>query len=144
MIPADFIGTLPGWGTLLAIVTMGLRWEILRRRASTAHLAVEITDQANIRDHYSREVAALRKALSDQEDRFRKIIAASDERHEECEAARTQLHNEVSVLRKEIDGLIRVIAQASIDRVVMLGDNVPVEVREAAARAQTYIKGEKI
>jgi hypothetical protein len=145
----DLLGTIPSWITSAGILTMLgllLRWQIQNRQIGAG-------DTANIRDHYAKEVASLRASLHSQANQFRQdldamdkryrdIIAASEERHEECQADRDKLRQEVGILRDEINGLVRVITQASIDRVVMLGENVPEDIKAAAARAQQYISNE--
>lgn len=149
MLDTSVLGTLPGWitsGGVLMMIGLLLRWQIQNRQIDTG-------DNANIRDHYAKEVASMRESLHKQSQRFREdldamdkryreMLLASEQRHEECLADRDGLRQEVGILRDEINGLIRVITQASIDRVVMLGEAVPAEIREAASRAQAYINKE--
>lgn len=172
MIPTDFVGTLPGWATFVALLTIGLRWEILRRRTSTERLTAEANadvsvggilaaEVKNLRERldaqairFRSEIDALtisnRRALDDMEARHGKATEASEKRHEECLLDRENLRGEVSslrseadILRSEMSGLARVIAQASIDRVIMLGGDVPQEIKDAAERAQHFIDGER-
>jgi hypothetical protein len=149
VIGSEFLGTLPGWLTSAGVLTMVgllLRWQVLNRQIGQG-------DTINIRDHYAKEVGSLRSSLHAQaarfrddldamDKRYREILASAEERHEECLADRDKLRQEVGILRDEINGLVRVITQASIDRVVMLGDVVPIEIKEAAERAQDYINKE--
>jgi hypothetical protein len=142
----EFIGTIPGWITSAGVLTMlGLlfRWQVQNRQIGQG-------DTLNIRDHYAKEVASLRARLDTQagqfrqdldamDKRYREIIGQSEKRHEECLNDRDKLRQEVGILRDEINGLVRVITQASIDRVVMLGEDVPEDIRAAAERAQHYI-----
>ena len=171
MISAEFIGTIPGWITAIStstgvvtLVTMYWRRGIALRKLNIEQNIADNMDAADIRDHYADEVQKLRERLDTQAKGFREQIAeidghykdiierlekrytdASDaamKRHEECMADRDKLRNEVMILRNEINGLVRVVTQASIDRVIALGDDVSDDIREAAMRAQKYIEQE--
>ncbi|MES2902695.1 MAG: hypothetical protein V4696_00775 [Pseudomonadota bacterium] len=151
------MGTIPGWitaGSTVTLLIAFMRMGILGRKVDVEALATKNLDAENIRDHYAKEVAALREALIRQSTKFREDLAAmetryrelldhSDHQHRECLEDRDKLRGEVGVLRNEIDGLVRVIAQASIDRVIMLGDAVPEHIKEAAERAQAFIAKER-
>lgn len=171
MIPTDFAGTLPGWITavststgVVTLITMYWRRGIAIRKLGIEKAIADNVDAADIRDHYADEVQKLRDRLDKQaesfrgrldeidghyrdiisklEQRYTEASKAAQIRHEECMADRDKLRNEVSILRNEINGLVRVITQASIDRVIALGDDVSDEIKEAAARAQAYIAEE--
>lgn len=171
MIPADFAGTLPGWITAIStstgvvtLITMYWRRGIALRKLNIEQKIADNVDAADIRDHYADEVQKLRdrldaqslgfKARLDENDehyrgiidrlerRYAEAAEASQQRHEECMADREKLRSEVGILRNEINGLVRVITQASIDRVIALGEEVSDDVRQAAERAQQYINEE--
>jgi Aconitase A len=157
MIPSDFVGTLPGWitaGSLVTLLGFLLRNQVANRKIGVDRLALDNAAAATIGNLYAEEVKALRLRLDENskafraqltevEERYKELLKDSDRRHDECERERVKLHNEVAVLRKEIDGLVRVITQASIDRVIMLGDEVPEHIREAAQRAANFIAVEQ-
>lgn len=157
MIPVDFTGTLPGWitaGAVISIFGMMLRNQVHNRKLGIERFSAENVAAGAIGELYAEEVKALRtrlddhsrmakEALADMEARYKALLEESNHRHDECERERVKLHSEVAVLRKEIDGLVRVITQASIDRVIMLGDDVPEDIRSAAFRAQQFITAER-
>jgi hypothetical protein len=164
MIPGELLGTLPQWLTAAGMASLFgliLRWQVVNRKLGIERMSAASAAELGVGSLYAAEVQALRarldsqserfsralsemearnsEALAEQERRHQAAIAASEERHEDCLKDRDSLRGEVSVLRNEINGLIRVITQASIDRVVMLGDSVSIDVKEAAARAQEMI-----
>lgn len=84
-------------------------------------------DVADIRDHYAKEVSALRAKLNDQEGHFRsmekhwrEMLENSDRRHEECEKARAELRAELEDLHSEIRGLRDQIRRYSADTLLIL------------------------
>lgn len=130
----DFLGTLPGWITATSTTT-GVAAIIIayfRRGVSLRGLANQ--DHADIRDHYAKEVEAMRAKLDRQEAHFRglekhlremletsdKRADESDRRHEECEKARSEMRREVDALHVEISGLHRQISEQSADKLLVL------------------------
>lgn len=138
----DFIGTVPQWITAIssttlatALVTLIVQW--WRRGVSLKGL--ENADEADIRDHYAQEVAALRGQLLSIEGHYRGMLVQSDQRHAECEAAR-------ATMREELDGLKKQFRAASTDRVLRMEADPPEapHSREAAHRVKKIIEeGEK-
>lgn len=59
MTPPELLGTVPQWITATGIVTIIVAYW----RRGVALKGLQNTDSANIRDHYAREVAALRDEL---------------------------------------------------------------------------------
>lgn len=114
-----FLGTLPGW--IAAISTSGIFATLVtlivaywRRGVSLRSLAN--SDHADIRDHYAEELA--------------RVV----QRQHECEERETELRSRVASLENDILGLIRIITQASADKVLYLGPEVPEHIREIAER----------
>lgn len=154
MLTPDFLGTLPGWITSASVVTllgMLLRHHIQHGRLTLDDRAQKATSEAAIRDHYAQEVNALRGQLDRQSKSFREDLASlekqwrdllreAEERHEQCLKDRDALRERVSDLEDELRGLIRLITQASVDRVLMLGEDIPADVRHAAQRVEALIK----
>jgi hypothetical protein len=139
-VSSDLLGTIPQWLTGGAVVTfVGL---LLKRDVQVRGL--KNADSADIRDHYADEVGQLseqfRNALTDLEKRYRDALEESEQRHQKCLDDRDLLRERVNQLEDELRGLIRVITQASIDRVLMLGDDVPQDIREASERVEAIIK----
>lgn len=124
-----FLGTLPGWitaastltGLFYAILRFGLRW---RDQSLGA--------EANIRDHYAKEVAALREQVMRESAEFTKVeqhlramIQDSDRRHEECESSRRIMRREIDDLHAELRGLKLQVSQYSADKLVELEQTAP-------------------
>lgn len=148
MTTPEFIGTIPGWITAIAAVTglvaaflkFGLGW-----RKQT------LGDDADIRDHYAQEVAALRGKLDGQEAQFlslekhwREILEGSDRRHQECEEARQSMRREINKMHEEIAGLRSQIRAASTDRVLRMEEDPPPapHARAAAKRVKNIIEND--
>lgn len=123
---------------------------ILRHRLGWRKLTLD--SEGEIRDHYAKEVARLTEKLNEQSSAFRKdlveleqhwraMLAEAEKRHDECLKDRDNLLNRVNQLEDELRGLIRVITQASIDRVLHLPSTEPLsdDIREAAARVEKII-----
>lgn len=150
----EILGTIPGW--IMAFATSGILGLLLRHKIQAGRLALDgerlaMDGDVNIRDHYAKEVAALREQLNNQsrkfredlqalDDRWRNLLKESEDRHEECLKDRDALRGRVNTLEDELRGLIRVITQASIDRVLMLGTELPDDIRAAAERVEEIIK----
>lgn len=145
----DFLGTLPQWLTLggvSGIIGIVLRYRLGSQKLSNA-------DEADIRDHYAQEVAAMREKLDRQETHFqllekhlREMIAASDQRaeesdrrHAECEAARQAMRREIDGMHDEIRGLKRQIPEVSADKLLIL-EGKPSEVAPHSTAAAKRIK----
>lgn len=139
MIPHELLGTIPQWitaGGLVTLIAAVLKYKIGWRKLSNE-------DEADIRDHYAQEVAALRAELNQQEKNFRDaethlrdLLRASDVRHEECERARADSRREVEGLHREIEGMRRQIIRYSADGVLMLNEQPSEAVRSAAERVK--------
>lgn len=146
-IPQELLGTIPGWITSAGVVTLigiVLRYRLGWRKLSDA-------DDADIRDHYALEVAALRGKLDNQEAHFlsleshwRTILEGSDRRHQECEDARSLLRLEINKMHEEIAGLKAQIRAASTDRVLRMEEEPPAapHARAAAKRLKGW-EGDK-
>lgn len=167
MTTPEILGTIPGWitsGGILTLIGILLRNQVQNRRLGIDKLAAEAVADVSVGGLLATEVKELRDrldkqstkfeaaldavkkqhadAMDEQDRRHRDAMDASERRHEECLKDREGLRGEVSILRDEINGMVRVITQASIDRVVMLGDVVPNDIKDAAARAQQLITKE--
>lgn len=135
----DIIGTVPQWITAIssttlagALVTLIVQW--WRRGVSLKGL--ENANEADIRDHYAEEVAALRGQLLSIEKHYREMLEQSDRRHAECEASR-------GVMREELEGLKKQFRAASADRVLRMEENPPEapHSRAAAERVKKITEG---
>lgn len=147
-IPQEIIGTIPGWITSAGVVTLigiVLRYRLGWRKLGDA-------DDADIRDHYAQEVAALRGKLDGQEAHFlsleshwRTILEGSDRRHQECEEARQLLRIEMNKMHEEIAGLKSQIRAASTDRVLRMEEDPPEapHSRAAAKRVKNINDGRR-
>lgn len=118
----DFIGTLPGWITAIS-TTSGLTALVIAYwRRGVSLQGLENAEGADIRDHYAGELA--------------RVV----QRQHECEEREQELRRRVGELENDILGLIRVIGQASADKVLYLGDDVPQHIRDMAARVQGRLR----
>lgn len=149
----DASGLSPAWGTIpqwiaAASTVTGLVWAFLRFGLGWRKQGFD--NDADIRDHYAQEVAALRGKLDGQEAHFlsleahwRTILEGSDRRHQECEDARQQLRSELSKMHEEIAGLKSQIRAASTDRVLRMEDDPPAapHSRAAAKRVRDVMEG---
>lgn len=144
-IPQEVLGTIPGWITSAGIVTIlgvVLRYRLGWRKQT-------LGDDADIRDHYAQEVAALRGKLDGQgahflslEKHWRDILEGSDRRHQECEEARQAMRREINKMHEEIAGLRTQIRAASTDRVLRMEEDPPPapHARAAAKRVKNIIE----
>lgn len=145
-IPHELLGTIPGWITSAGVLTLiGL---VLRYRLGWR--GQTMADDADIRDHYAQEVAALRGKLDGQEAHFlsleahwRAILEGSDRRHQECEEARQAMRREISAMHEEIAGLRAQVRAASTDRVLRMEEKPPEapHSRASAKRVKNIIEG---
>lgn len=143
-------------GLLLGGTALGV---VLRYRLGMRKLA--LADEANIRDHYAKEVARYVDKMGAQERRFddkasvqekhfldvekhlREMIATSDKRHEECEFARAEDRRDRSRMQDEIDGLKRQIVRYSAEGVLVLGEHPPSPMVASAAKRVRKIAEER-
>lgn len=91
---------------------------ILKYRLGTRKL--DLDSEEAIRDHYAKEVAALRQQMLVLEQHYRNMLDASDRRHEDCQIDRDRLRDRVRELEKHVEGLERQISQYSADRLIVL------------------------
>jgi chromosome segregation ATPase len=134
---ADFLGTLPGWVTsagVLGILGLVVRWQLGLRRIGVDAQQVDNADEADIRDHYAQEIAAMRLQLTEQDDRNRTKLERADQRIEECMEGRDELRARIRELEETVDGLKRQIVRYSADTAIEL-DPSPM-VRDAAERVR--------
>jgi hypothetical protein len=112
----DFLGTLPGWITAASTTTGVAAIIIAFFRRGVSMKGLLNADKADIRDHYAEELERVTT------------------RQHECEAREALLRDRVTQLENDILGLIRIISQASANKVLLLDQNVPEEIRQMAAR----------
>lgn len=143
----EILGTIPQWLTALTGLA-GLTWAFLR--FGLGWRGQTMADEANIRDHYAKEVAAMRLELNQQEKNFRAVethlrtlLEASDRRHEECEAARADSRREVEALHLEIEGMRRQMIRYSAEGVLVLSEQTPSAAVTAAAERVKQITEDK-
>lgn len=160
MIPHEILGTIPGWITSAGVLSLlGLYF-----RFYTQNRKLSLDGDAKLRDHYAQEVerlrefsakeiAALREQLAKQatqfredlqnlENRYRRMLDEAEERHDSCIADRDGLRKRVAELEDDWRGLLRVVTQASIDKVLMipgLSDDMPGDMRDMAERVEQII-----
>lgn len=161
----ELLGTIPQWFTVAGVASIlgiVLRYRLGWKRLNIEDQKQKDTDEADIRDHYADEVRQLRdkldkqsgqfrRDLTDLEDRYRGLLEAtenrwqrllsdSEKRHDECMADRDHLRERVNALENELNGLIRMIAQNSANKVLQLGDDVSDDIRAAAERVEIILK----
>lgn len=95
---------------------------------------VDHKDDADIRDHYADEVAALRKRLDEKSDEHRRILREAEDRHDQCKRERDELRDDSRKLKDIVAGLIRIITQASASKAILLDGAASAYVRDAALR----------
>lgn len=133
-------------GTALGVV---LRYKLGRQKIAAA-------DEADIRDHYAEELAAVRaERLLDRENwmrlekHLREALSLSDRRHAECEAARQSLRQELDEMhrdrqkdREEIDGMKIQLKRYSADTLLVLegSGEKPSEVAPHATASAPRVK----
>jgi septal ring factor EnvC (AmiA/AmiB activator) len=120
LIPAELIGTIPGWITSISVVTLVIGF--WRHRAALAALAN--ARDADIRGHYADELERVIK------------------RQHDCENREEALRDRVAALEDEVTGLKRQIIRYSADAVAFLeGKNCPsTATPHAAASAERVSK----
>jgi hypothetical protein len=134
----DF-GTLPqqvtaisSGGIFLSLIGLLVKWNLGRGRLSIDAQKQHDTDEADIRDHYAKEVDRLTLRIEQNDDRYRRLLA-------ESEKAQESLRKRVSFLEDEIKGLVRLITYNSANTVLQLGDDVPDDIRETAERVKVIL-----
>lgn len=158
------VGTIPQWGmfaTTATILGIIVRWQLGLRKLSVdaqqvevnAHTAANI-NEADIRDHYAKEVERLTEKLENKDQHFaalenhwRNMLDASDRRHEECEKARAELrvelsemHSKIGKAESDLRGLYSQIAELSSDKLVILDGRKPSKVAPEAAKSAHRVK----
>jgi hypothetical protein len=121
---APVLGTIPQWITAGTVVSVLIAW--WRRGVSLRGLANN--DAVDIRDHYAEELKRLVERVD-----------AAEDKHDKCLADRDALRDRLVKVEDELTGVYRLIAQASRDKVLLLGDDVPEHIRAAAVRAGAAI-----
>lgn len=116
--PADFIGTLPGWITAFSTTGGVTALVVAYWRRGVSLQGLEDAESTDIRRHYAEELA--------------RVV----ERQHDCEAREQELRGRVAELENDILGLIRIIGQASTDKVLSLGPDVPKDIQEMAERVR--------
>lgn len=96
------------------LITGGVLGVVLRHRHGMRSLSNNAS--ADIRDHYAEELA--------------RVV----ERQRQCEIREEQLRKRVAELENDVLGLIRIIRQASADKVLNLSTEVSETIREMAER----------
>jgi hypothetical protein len=122
-LPQELLGTIPGWitsGGVIAGLGILVKRELGLKKLSIDSSAQEATSESAIRDHYSKEVARLTSNLTELEARYRKLLDESEARHEKCVGDRDALREQVDALEDKWRGLLRVVTQASIDKVLLI------------------------
>jgi hypothetical protein len=117
---SELIGTIPQWITSASIIAIVVAWW----RRGVALTGLSMADKADIRAHLSKELVRLNERLD-----------LTERKHDHCEKVNEELREKMRKLEDELTGVYRLIAQASQDKVLMLGDNVPAHIRDAAIRA---------
>lgn len=107
-------GSLPGWGTFIVLLSIiGSLW--LKNKK------IVVDSEGGIRDHYAKELSALRlqflavQAASDErakhaDERYDAALTAADGRHAACEETCDGLRKQVAVMQQELDGMRRQIS----------------------------------
>lgn len=141
LVPPDLLGTIPGWITSGAVVTLLIA--ILRRDVLIKGQVAQ--KEEDIRDHYSVELAALRAqraedqrihALEREEDRkrWKEALDHSEEQHKICNDDRDKLRGRLRNVEDKLEGLYRTMIATNAEGVIRLGDTIPEHVREVAQK----------
>jgi ABC-type nitrate/sulfonate/bicarbonate transport system substrate-binding protein len=135
------LGTLPqqvtaisSGGIFLSLIGLLIKWNLGRSRLSLEAKKQHDVDEADIRDHYAKEVERLTERIEKNDDRYRRLLA-------ESEKAQDALRKRVTFLEDEIKGLIRLITYNSAHTVLQLGDDVPDDIRATAERVKVIMGG---
>lgn len=123
-------GTVPQWITALGFTSLLIAWW----RRGVQLRGLDNANLADIRKHYATELGRLNNRID--------IIG---QQHDTCLEENARLRDRIRHVEDELTGVYRLIAQASQDKVLFLGDNVPEHIRAAAIRAGAAIddKGRK-
>lgn len=112
----DFLGTLPGWITAASTTTGVVTVIVAFWKRGVSLKGLQNADEADIRDHYAEELE--------------RVVA----RQHACEQREEALRNRVGELEDDVRGLIRIITQASADKVLALGPGASKQIRDMAMR----------
>lgn len=139
----------PGSVGIWTLVLMFLTWRLKERRANLDD-RIQTDNQENIlRDHYAKEVHELRNKLAlrdkefrqdlvDLETRYQTLLETTESRYrkllDDSEATIERLRARVNEVEDELRGLVRIITQASADKVISLSAGVPSDIQAAADR----------
>jgi phage shock protein A len=147
----SFLGSLPAWissGALLTILAIVVRWQLGLRRLRVEADQVQVNarqvdhaDEANVRDHYAREVAALRTRIDEQAERHRQSLDRYDKRHEACEKERAELRRELVAVQDRLTGVVRqfVAFQQKVAEAIPPSSRSP-EMAVAIANLQPFVE----
>ncbi len=127
MVPAELLGTIPGWITSASVVTLLtllLRWQVLNRKLGLDGTAQKAAYDVDVLGRLLTRVTELEGRLTDEQRHCEERIKEVENRYDE----------ELQELSNKYNGLIRLITQASVDRVVHLGADVPEDIQEMATR----------
>jgi hypothetical protein len=128
---------------LATILGFLLKHNLGVRAAKNAALQSYHAGEADIRDHYADELAALRAERAADAERYRRSLEAADRRSELCERQREELRDKVAALRELVESLKATIVQHSRSTAVALGDILSPDTKAAAERVeQIFARGE--
>src|SRR3954470_12831392 len=103
------LGTLPqqitaisSGGIFMSLLGLMIKWNLGRGRLALEEQTQQNIDEANIRDHYAKEVERLTRRLEQSEELYRKLAR-------EYEAERDKMRKRINFLEDEVKGLIRLI-----------------------------------
>lgn len=122
-IPASLLGTIPGWITSAGVVALVIGFFKYRIGMRT----LDDASEEKIRTHYSSELERVVTLQRECEERSHQQQVEFDKREKE-------LRDRVTKLEDDILGLIRIIGQASSDKVLMLEPEAPEDIRNIAHR----------
>ncbi len=144
----------PGSVGIWTLVALWVGWYFKNRKANLDD-RIQADSQENIlRDHYAKEVHELRNKLAlrdkefrqdlvDLETRYQTLLETTEKRYRallvEAEQSNARLKERVNDLEDELRGLVRIITQASADKVISLTAQVPSDIREAAERVDRLL-----
>ena len=122
-------GSIPMWGTFILLVSTIVGLWLRNKR-------LNIDSEGGIRDHYAKEVAALRAQvtavqtaadlqLANAEKRYEEAIKAGDRRHSLCEEECGRLRDKVSLFERRYEAL-----HAASLRLFAPRESLPQEVKD--------------
>lgn len=132
-------GTLPqqvtaisSGGIFIALVGLLVKWNLGSGQLSLDRQKQHDADEADIRDHYAKEVERLTDRLEKNDERYRNLL-------KEAEAERDKMRKRIAFLEDEVKGLVRLITYNSANNVLQLGDDVPEDIKRAAERVRQIL-----